>query len=137
MRHEILFRLLGHLGKSDNLLIFGKKKEAFFRNDNDCFIDRFQYFHDGCVVRTFEVQEFGPLESGARELGHRVFGILFSSSCEPDRSRPIFRGSTEDHSRGNYADYLQYFFGGLSKRRIEVESCGRLLNDHRRRCFHF
>jgi hypothetical protein len=50
---------------------------------NDTFTHDVQYFHDGCVVRPFEVSQFHVVEGHPRQLGDCLLRVLFPGTGKP------------------------------------------------------
>jgi hypothetical protein len=69
----------------------------------------------------FEVQASPDLHRDSRQLGHRLFRVLFSSARQPNWLVRIQRGTAKDDSGSNHPDRIFGILGVLSRRTDQVE----------------
>ena len=103
----------------------------------DPLADHFQHLHDLRLVWASEIQGLALMDGHCRELGHRLRGVLFPGAGQPHRPLRVQRRTVENDPRGHYPRGVLHFLGALSQRAAQVELCGRIRFDGRRRVPHF
>jgi hypothetical protein len=76
------------------------------------------------------------MDSGVRELGHSICGVLLPSPGKQDRPLSVLSGAIKDYPGSDYADCIFRIFYFISEGRPEMELYCWFFYDNRRSDIH-
>jgi hypothetical protein len=88
-------------------MIWERSEET--KNEDGCVTCDIKYFHDGRLVRPFEIQAKASAPGNPGELGGGVFRVCLSGTGKSNWNTHIFGNTTKDYARVYNVDCVYGF----------------------------